>query len=103
MEFFVPGTSDKAQAESVYARLAESEHLPIPPLGRRLHRITFSVGGKKLVAEVGKELEGRRAVGVVRAIFDHDPLVILGTNDGMIYVGARTVEEGGRVFFDGPK
>jgi hypothetical protein len=99
MRFFVPLAEDDAQAERVFAAIAESNHRPIPPTNKRLFRLTYKHNGKNYVAEVGQPINAYYGVGgPVVAIFGGEPLLVClatrGVNSGdPILVGVSSVSD----------
>jgi hypothetical protein len=64
--FFFPRASDDEQAERLYDALAEFAGCEPAPSGRRVHSIAFTQDGAEWVAEVGRELAGRRTTQQLR-------------------------------------
>jgi hypothetical protein len=64
--FFLPRASDDEQAERLYDALAEFAGCEPAPAGRRVQAIAFGSDGARWVAEVGRELRGRRTTQRLR-------------------------------------
>jgi hypothetical protein len=60
VSFFVPKASDNADAERLYAAMAELCGVPVPGPAERMQSITYEHNGEEWIAEVGKKLEGTR-------------------------------------------
>ena len=64
--FFFPRADDDEQAERLYDALAEFAGCEPAPAGRRVQAIAFTQEGAEWVAEVGRELVGRRTTQQLR-------------------------------------
>jgi len=61
MRFFIPHTKDSTDIEEVYSAILKHNNGLITD--KRIFKITFYSDGKKIVAEVGKPLDGTRKEG----------------------------------------
>lgn len=69
MDFFVPSSSNSAQAESVFSSIAQ--HIAAPSQAKRIHKLQWKHEGEICACEVGESLpEVFRTDEKVLAIFD---------------------------------
>lgn len=89
VKFFMPAAQDDAQAEQVYRGLVEGIAKEERPLtNRRIFRIEFVHDGQKLIAEVGKTLDGNLVIAILEtkdstlfyAIRYRAPRFLIGTH-----------------------
>ncbi|MGY1728617.1 hypothetical protein ACI79J_16745 [Geodermatophilus sp. SYSU D01062] len=64
--FFLPRATDDDQAERLYEALAEFAGCAPAPPGARVRSVAFDQDGARWVAEVGRELRGRRTTRLLR-------------------------------------
>jgi hypothetical protein len=64
--FFLPRAGDEAQAERLYAALAEFAGCEPGAPDKRVHRIEFVQDGARWTAQVGQLLHGERTTSLLR-------------------------------------
>jgi hypothetical protein len=60
VKFLVPKATDEADAERLYAAMAELCGVPAPEASERIQSITYEHNGEEWIAEVGQPLRGTR-------------------------------------------
>jgi hypothetical protein len=105
MKFFLPAASNKEQAESVYANIADFINERVVPESQRLYSITYKHNGQTMVATVGELCDPyyKESKPTVFAIFKGNPYKVCLENRGVvrgepIYVGDSSVIS--EAFFD---
>ncbi|MGY1731665.1 hypothetical protein ACI798_09085 [Geodermatophilus sp. SYSU D01045] len=90
--FFLPRATDDEQAERLYEALAEFAGCEPAPPGARVRSVAFDQDGARWVAEVGRELRGRRTTRLLRRgeLLEHteeltDPARVLAVYPGTPY------------------
>jgi hypothetical protein len=104
MQFHIPAAEDEIQAERILANIAKHISAPVPPVDRRIRKVTWQHNGTRYSAEVGQPIDRYFGGDLVIAILHSGNCYCICTRDRGVVRGSPIYAGDGEstaiVYFD---